>query len=309
MRKIPALFAATALVATLSACTATGPEAIHGCTPEYGGGSTADLVSATGALGSAPQVDFPTPLVTDGAQRATLIAGDGAPATAGSQVAADFTIYAGDAVVALGGTGYDPASPTLVPADTASAVPAALICAQPGERLALTMTAAEAYGEGALSGNGIADDDTLVFVIDVYAVYLGKADGVNQLPVDGMPIVVTAVDGTPGITVPNAAPPAELQLSTIKLGGGATVADGDEILAHYSVWTWPAIGGEPTASTSSWSEGTPATFTVSSTELPDGFLQAVTGATVGSQLLVVVPPEVEGDASSIMVIDVLGIIE
>ena len=30
------------------------------------------------------------------------------------------------------------------------------------------------------------------------AAYLGKADGFNQLPKDGMPTVVTAVDGTPG---------------------------------------------------------------------------------------------------------------
>ena len=41
-------------------------------------------------------------------------------------------------------------------------------------------------------------------VIDVTAAYLGKADGFNQLPKDGMPTVVTAVDGTPGITVPAA---------------------------------------------------------------------------------------------------------
>ena len=68
-------------------------------------------------------------------------------------------------------------------------------------------------------------------------------------------------------------------------------------------------GGEATASTSSWSEGTAATFTVSSDELPEGFLAAVTGANVGSQLLVVSPPAAEGEANSIMVIDVLGIVE
>lgn len=309
MRKIPALFAATALVATLSACTASGPAAIDGCTPAYDAGDSARLVTATGALGSAPDVDFPTPLVTDGAQRATLEAGEGTPAAEGSQVAADFTIYAGSAVTPLGGTAYDTTSPTLVSAVTDSAVQAALICAQAGERFALTMTAEQGYGAGTLEANGIADDDTLVFVFDVSAIYLGRADGVNQLPVDGMPIVVTAVDGTPGISVPSSAPPAELQTATIKLGGGATVAEGDVIVAHYSVWNWPAAGGEATASSSSWSEGTAATFTVSSDELPEGFLAAVTGATVGSQLLVVSPPASEGSANTIMVIDVLGIVE
>ncbi len=309
MRKIPALFAATALVATLSACTAAGPATIDGCTLAYDGGSTVDLVSATGALGAAPDVDFPTPLVTDGAQRVTLVEGSGTPAAEGSQVAAEFTIYAGSAVVPLGGTSYDASSPTLIPAETENPVPTALICAQAGERFALTMTAGEAYGEGTLETSGIADDETLVFVFDVAAVYLGKADGVNQLPVDGMPTVVTAVDGTPGISVPTSAPPTELQIATIKLGGGATVAEGDQIVAHYSVWNWPAAGGEATASTSSWSEGTAATFTVSSDELPEGFLAAVTGAPVGSQLLVVSPPATEGEANTIMVIDVLGIVE
>ena len=39
MRKIPALFAATALVATLSACTAARPATIDGCTLAGRGGA------------------------------------------------------------------------------------------------------------------------------------------------------------------------------------------------------------------------------------------------------------------------------
>lgn len=311
MRKIPALLAASALVATLAACTSTGPAAIDGCSPALGSGASSDLVTATGSVGSRPTVNFPTPLIAKEAEVTRLATGEGEPARAGSQIDFEFSIFIGRSGQAVGGTGYDGSNVQRLAATEDSSRQAALICARPGDRLALTTTVADAYGEGALAANGIPDDESLVLVIDVLAAYPGKADGFNQLPEDGMPTVVTAVDGTPGISVPAAPAPQELRISTIKAGAGAEIAEGDSVVVHYSGWIWPEPGRTPTSFDSSWANGTAATFLVDETQLISGFVEALVGAKVGDQVLAVIPPDQGYDdgQTRIFVIDVLGIAE
>ena len=77
-------------------------------------------------------------------------------------------------------------------------------CATVGSRVAVVSTWEEAKDAFDADAARSFDDDATVVVVDRRRSdgYLGKADGFNQLPVDGMPTVVTAVDGTPGITVP-----------------------------------------------------------------------------------------------------------
>jgi peptidylprolyl isomerase len=95
------------------------------------------------------------------------------------------------------------------------------------------------------------------------------------------------------------------------LGKGEPIAIGDTVVLQYSGWTW-----EGEQFDSSWERGAPASFTVASEGLIEGFVRALDGATVGSQVIAVIPPELGyGDTAQgaipagstlIFVIDILG---
>ena len=86
---------------------------------------------------------------------------------------------------------------------TSSSVTKSLECARRRRALRAGDPGRGRLSRPAASPRTLDTDTVLVFVIDVIAVYLGKADGINQLPQDGMPTVVTAPTARPGITVPD----------------------------------------------------------------------------------------------------------
>ncbi len=66
----------------------------------------------------------------------------------------------------------------------------------------------EDFGANNLEGFGLAADDNAVFVIDVVDVFLSRAEGSLQFnDAKGMPTVVRAPDGTPGVIIPDSAAP------------------------------------------------------------------------------------------------------
>jgi hypothetical protein len=323
VRRLPALLTTAALVTVLA-------PSLAGCSviPGFGGcerliepGEASELVTAEGPFGSAPDVSFPTPLIADTPQSSVLIAGEGDPIPHRGTVDFEASILLGGSGESVTESAYDDAALLRV-AGLPDSLSQAMECAQVGERFALTAKTVDAFGAGALESVGIGDEQTLVIVIDVMASYLGKADGVNQLPLDGMPAVVTAPDGQPGITVPGNDAPTELRVATIKAGGGAVVADGDSVVLHFSEWTWPAPGDDPTEVDSSWA-GAPKLVEVPgdlagvASVPPPGALEQLIGAKVGSQVLIVIPaseaypsgPPANIDPAStlILVVDILGI--
>ena len=327
MRRLPALLTAaalaTVLASSLTACS--GIPGLGGCEPFYQPGEASELVTATGSGDtSAPDVQFPTPLIADSPQLSTLIPGEGDPiphrgtvdvrlsvldGASGQPIASSYSSQQGFFRYVAGGDGR--------------ALVRALECAQVGDRLALTATARDTLGDNVVDdpNSGIDPNATLVLVYDVIASYLGAANGVNQLPQDGMPDVVTAPDGQPGITVPKSDAPDQTRVALIKAGGGAEVADGDVAVVHFSAWTWPTPGDTPADVDSTWS-ASPISETVTKSgsdaqRVAPGVVAKLAGLTVGSQLLVVIPASVaypggvpsniDSTSTLIYVVDVLGI--
>ncbi|MCS0498305.1 hypothetical protein [Protaetiibacter mangrovi] len=325
MRRSSALLSSVAVVAVLSATLAgcaASPDDVSACTPLVADGDTAAIVTASGEVGSAPTVEVPAPLVVTAPERTVLEDGTGLVARAGSIVDFDAAIYDGATGSEVLATKFDGSQGPrfragLKTADTQETVPslaASLVCAQAGQRTVLVTTAGDAGID--FSSVGITDEKhTVVLVIDVQRVYPGKSDGVNQLPQDGMPVVVTAPDGTVGVTVPSGIDvPSEDRTETVKLGSGPKLAEGDAAVLQVANWTWPS-DGEVTLKSSTWEVGkTPQTITLTKegdTEqgLPATFFEALEGTPVGSQVLIVIAPTADsstGDAT-IYVIDVLGI--
>jgi peptidylprolyl isomerase len=331
VRRIPALVStaalATVLAASLVGCSSGPSTDVDSCTPLYTPGDASSLVEATGEVGSAPKVDFPAPLVSKTPERSVLEEGSGIVATTGMTVDFDASIFDASTGEQLLATKYDGSQGVRYRAGAASSADAepgsladALVCAQADQRLAVTSTVLESGLD--FSSVGLGDDDSVVFVVDVQAVYLAKADGVNQLPQDGMPNVVTAPDGTPGITLPDGAPPADTRVATIKAGSGEALADGDNAVLNLSIWVWPTDGSDITQPYTSWGKA-PVTQPVSEDAtgkagVPAGVYEALVGAKVGSQVLVVVAPEdsfsdgawpsgTQAGDTLVYVIDVLGI--
>jgi chitodextrinase len=322
--RAPALLGATALLtASLAGCSLI--PGFGGCQPSYVSGDASSLVTASGNVGSAPKVDFPTPLIASAAPQVSVITeGDGALIMPGDQVDFDFSLADGSTGDALGASGYDEEqfSRTSVGLDD-NAVGTALECMHVGSRVALVSRwefAKAAFDPSASSS--FDDDATVVVVIEAIQRYLGKADGFNQLPRDGFPTVATAVDGTPGITVPAQAAPKTSGFSVIKGGDGAKLETDDKAVVHYSLWTWPGIeGDEPTSVGSTWDSHQAVTLALTDLSdgggVPTGLLDALVGQRVGSQVLVILPPGDDSfpagqgpaadDATYIFVVDLLGI--
>jgi peptidylprolyl isomerase len=68
---------------------------------------------------------------------------------------------------------------------------------------------------------------------------------------------------------------------------------------HYTSVSWATSS----VSSSTWDSGTPASGALD--ELPEGFDEALAGATVGSQVVTVVPGD--DGAATVSVIDILGV--
>ena len=105
-------------------------------------------------------------------------------------------------------------------------------------------------------------------------------------PVDGLPTVELAEDGAPTITVPEGEPPTELVVQPLIEGTGAPVESGQTVTVHYTGALWK----DGTVFDSSWENGAPFTFVIGTQQVIAGWDEGLVGQTVGSQILLVVPP-------------------
>jgi len=308
VRTIPALIATAAVVVSLAACTGPGND-LSSCEPAVSAGEQSDLVTVSGS--DEPRVSFPTPLIAPDIQRTFIEVGDGDLVREGDYSIVDFSQFNGADEELIGSTWTD-GEPSIVPAGEAGGVLGEAIACTPVGSLVAATIPVSLFNETAEPG------DTLVVAIEVLERVMGKANGVDQLAQAGFPAVVTAPSGQPGISIPQSAPPTELQISVLKRGDGAVVDEGDTVYAHYTGMLWSGSS----IFDSSWDRGVPTALVAQEgaagqTGLIPGFAEALVGQTVGSQVIVVIPPDlgygeagtegVPGDSTLVFVFDVLGI--
>ena len=328
VRKLPAIIAAAGLLVSLSACS--GSPVAGGCTPEYASGSNSALVTANGTLGSDPKATFPTPLVATSTEVSVPIPGSGRLVNHTDTAVLQITVYdgkSGTGIVTT--TGSDSGLPQLA-LRGAPIFGAMAQCSKVGARIAAVGTALDVLGEAILknlntqfTSNGaptLANSDTLVIIADVRAQYLGRANGADRAPQPGLPSIVLAPNGQPGFTFPAGNAPSELKISMLKQGSGTAVQKGDSVVINYSGVEWAA---KAAFDTTTWDNKRPAIWLATGLDedpkgIIKGLAQALIGAKVGSQILVVVPPSdgypagseptgVTAGSTLTYVVDVLGI--
>jgi peptidylprolyl isomerase len=143
---------------------------------------------------------------------------------------------------------------------------------------------------------------------------LERATGTAVTPPAGLPTVtLDAATGAPTVVNPTSNPPKDLVVQTLIKGDGKVVAEDDAITIHYTGSLW-----DGTKFDSSWDRGAPATFPLSKGQLIDGWVQGLAGQTVGSQVLLVIPPalgygdkdsqdgKIPGGSTLVFVVDILA---
>ena len=275
------------------------------------------VASVKGPFGSEPELDAYIPIHTDETVWTDVIVGEGKPIRSSDQMLlADIVLFDGSTGERLGATLYD--------GDLAQArkleewnatfpgLEDSLHCAREGARV-VTVLPAGAVPEQAAVSLGLSADDSAIVATDLRKVYLAQAEGADQFVAEnGLPSVVRAPDGRPGVIVPDGAPPTDLTTEVLIEGTGAEVTGDVPVRVAYTGVLWD----EKSEFDSSWGK---APVTVALNNVVEGFAEGLRGQTVGSQVLIVIPPElgygergnaaVPPNSTLVFVVDILGLDE
>lgn len=315
MRRTAAALIALATAVALSACSPDAdPEAGSDPTagPGLDGPSAADVaaldaVTIEGELGVEPTVEFDLPFAISAPVARVDVPGDGDALQLGQRVIVDYMMIDGDDGATLASTwasdaaeGFTLGDPQIVAALTdvlvEQNVGARVLIAVPGG--AATETT-EAY-------------PAVVMAMEVVEIASSRAEGEAVPPVEGLPVVTLDENGSPSIEIPpGTEEPTELVVQPLIVGDGPVVEPGQPITVQYSGWLWDGTGFD-----SSWESGQPFTTQIGVGQVIPGWDEGLVGQTIGSQVLLIIPPEMgygaEGsgaippDATLVFVVDLIG---
>ena len=244
-------------------------------------GEASDAVVVYGDLGTAPVITAYGPFSVDRVERTVVVEGSGDPVADGDLVQVAVTIL--NATSGERAPGTATARVRLEPDALQPGLLATIRCATPGSRVVGVVPAEDAFGTVGQPELAIGPDDDVVFVVDVLALVPQQAAGDPVALPDGFPALDLefAADGRPTVGIPDAAPPATLLSATLIEGSGKVVTAGDEFLVQFQGVNWRTheVFDE------TWGDAPRSLLSV----LP-GVDAAIVGRTVGSRVVVVVPP-------------------
>ncbi|WP_246131261.1 FKBP-type peptidyl-prolyl cis-trans isomerase [Cellulomonas aerilata] len=250
-------------------------------------------VEVTGGTGEEPTLEYTAPLDVTEPSSEVMWTGDGPELQEGGPVLLDYRLERAD-------------DATLVE-QTYSTVP---------KPFAMTPEALSADLYGALEGRTVgtrlllllpATSDTSssasVMVVDVLPT---RAWGEPVPPRPGLPLVTLQDDGEPVVAAPVGDPPASLLVQPLLKGDGEQVVEGSTVTVQYAGVRW----SDGSAYDSSWTQGGPRSFDLGAGVMP-GLAEGLLEQTVGSQVMLVIPPGSGGavggeEDTLVLVVDILA---
>lgn len=303
MRKTSAVLASLSLaVLALTGCTAVSSEASPTCDRSADDAGIRDAVTVEGPIGQTPDVSVFTPLQLKKSAVADATVGDGRQIVDDTQgLVAEISIFRGDTGEQIFATSYDETRGQISTAahwaQQSPGLATVFDCATAGSRIVAGLTP-EDFGENNVQGFGLDPDTNVVFVIDVVDVFLDRAEGTLQFnDAKGMPTVVRASDGTPGVIIPDSAAPTKQQVQTLIKGDGDPVTADQLPLVNVMAVGWD----DKRVISNTWEQ----TFSVDLASSAPTVAEALVGQPVGSQVLVVTPAA-DGAPAVAYVVDILG---
>lgn len=309
-----ALVAATGLLlAGLAAC---GDQAAPEGSVPADALSNFEAVSITGDVGSEPKVEWKGQMSADDLETEVLTEGDGPTLAAGDEVVINYFVGNGFSQRTTY-TSYadEPSGQLLTLSDDFSPIfLAALKDQKIGSRVAVVGSAEASFGEGGNPELGVGNQDTVLLVMDLSSGVLDKSEG-PKTPAKPWVPGLNQDKGVPTNFVFNKTPQptAKLRVSELITGEGPTVEKGDLIVVNYLGQTYQ--GKKPFDE--SYSKQ-PASFGIGIGAVIKGWDQALVGKTVGSRVILSIPPDlgygesgneqagIKGTDTLFFIIDILG---
>ena len=253
-------------------------------------------VTVTGTLGVAPTLTFTAPLEVTAPRVEVLAEGTGPEVVHGKAVLVNYLSESGLDGSEIGETYSDaPRAYLLTVDDVGRDIYDALSGRRVGSRILQVLPAVD-------------DAPPTVTVFDVLPT---RAQGTAVEPRDGLPTVTLGDDGEPTVVATDAEPPAEVTAQPLIRGEGPQIEPGEIITVQYTGATWD----DATVFDSTWTEGSlPAAFPIGVGSVPMGWDDGLVEQTVGSQVLLVLPPgsgyggadDELADTTLVFVVDILA---
>ena len=279
-------------------------------------------VTVTGGFGKAPVVKIPAQKAGTKLDVKTVVHGTGQTLTKTDAFVGNYAIYlwSGTSHKLLQST-FKTREPTLFSGQLLPGLETALVGQKMGSRVVAVIPPAEGFGKTGDSSAGIKATDTLVFVVDMIQDFGPKASvsGKQASAGKGLPTVSDTNGAEPTITIPSSKAPTSLVSKVLIKGTGPQVAEGDTVVVQYTGVNW-RTGKVFDASWKHGTTGQPFGFTIgaSPSQVIPGWDKGLVNQTVGSRVLLVIPPVdgygktgqaqagIKGTDTLVFVVDILG---
>lgn len=278
-------------------------------------------VTVSGAFDKTPKVTIPKETGTGSLYTKTVIQGSGAKLTSADGMIGDYVAYDWSGKTSkLLGSSYSQGTRSLFVGQLLPGLETALVGQKIGSRVLAVIPPKDAFGKSGNSQEGIGANDTLVFVVDMISQFgTSSVPGKQASNAGGALPTVTppAASSTagPAIKIPaNTNPPKTLQVKTLIKGTGPVVKKGQDLAVQYTGVNWRT--GK--VFDSSWSRKTPLTTPIGAGQVIKGWDTGLVGQTVGSRVLLVIPPAdgygsagasqagIKGTDTLVFVVDILA---
>jgi FKBP-type peptidyl-prolyl cis-trans isomerase len=291
MRRLLALIAIPLLACLVLAGCGGSSKSTASSSSSASSSAANTAVTASGAFDKTPKVTIPKAKPGNSLTIRTLIQGSGTTLTKSEALAANFVLYFWQGTTSSLKANTYTGSPTVIGGTMLPGLESALIGKKVGSRILAVIPPAQGYGTSGNSQLGITGSTTLVFVIDVLKAYADTAGATGSQVSSGggnLPTVSAKSGSAPTLTFPSSGPPSALVTRTLLKGNGAAVAKGDYVVAQYAgyIWRTKKVFG------SSWSSGSPFGFTIGASpeQVIPGWDKGLVGQTVGSRVILSIPP-------------------
>src|SRR5580658_4537745 len=249
-------------------------------------------VKVTGAFGKAPSVNIPKLDANNKLTTKTVIQGTGTTVTKADAMAANFVLYFWSGKSSSLKANTFTSNPTVIGGTMLPGLETALIGQKIGSRVLAVIPPAEGYGTSGNSQLGITGSTTLVFVIDLLKSYSDTASAAGAQESSGggtLPTVAAHAGSAPTVTIPANSPPSALVTKTLIKGSGPKLVKGQYVVAQYTGYIWRT----KKVFDSSWSDGSPFGFVIGASpeQVIPGWDTGLEGQTVGSRVMLVIPPK------------------